>query len=715
MKVKAEPLRIGVFVCHCGINIGGVVDVPSVVKYASGLPNVVHAEENLYMCSEEALSRIKEVIKEKKLNRVVVAACTPRTHEPLFRVTCQEAGLNPYLFEFVNIREHCSWVHMHQPEAATAKAKSLVRMGVARAQLLEPQEESEVEVEGQALVIGGGISGMHAALNLANQGFQVYLVEKEAELGGMLRKLYRLLPDGVEASKILKPSVEAVKASEKIEIFTSSKIKSIEGYVGNFNVTVINLETGGETRFKVGTIIVATGAVEREPTQLYGYGEYENVITQLQLEGLLKEGKIPPAKKVVMIQCVGARESTGITYCGRICCVEALKNALILKELNPEVEIYILHRDIRTYGRYEEYYQKAYAAQIHHLRFPEEKPPEVSQLPDKKLRVKVRDDLQGRDYTIDCDLLVLSPPLVQHSEGEEVARMLRVPLGQDRFFLEAHAKLRPIDLATDGIFVCGTAHGPKGIPESIAQAYAAASHAAILMASGVLRTEAITAVVDQDICIGCGVCEIACPYGAAQLSNVDGRWVSSVNEALCKGCGVCASSCPALAITMHHYKNEQVLAQIREAFPKVPEEKFEPRILAFTCNWCSYAGADLAGVSRMQYPPNVRIIKLMCSGRVDPFFVFEAFRSGADGILISGCHPGDCHYISGNRWTEARFEELRRLVKEVGLEPERLRLEWVSASEGEKFAKTISSMVEDLRKLGPSPLREVKRVEANPN
>ncbi|MFH1328681.1 MAG: hydrogenase iron-sulfur subunit [Candidatus Bathyarchaeota archaeon] len=697
--------RIGVFVCHCGVNIGGIVDVPSVVEYAKHLPNVVYADDKLYTCSDESLSKIKEAINEQRLNRVIVASCTPRTHELLFRAACEEANLNPYLFEFVNIREQCSWVHQKKPESATEKAKDLIRMGVARAQLLEPQKDIEVEVTDKALVIGGGIAGIQAALSLANQGFKVYLVEKNSELGGMLRKLNKLAPRDLEASKILEPRVKAVKENKKIELLTSSTVKNVEGYIGNFEVVVS--KNGEDVRFQVGTIIVATGAVGREPTGFYGYGKYENVITQLQLEQLLKDGKLKSVKRVVMIQCVGAREKSGITYCSRICCLSAIKNALLIKEQNPKAEIYILHRGIQLFGQFEEYYQKSYPAGVRYVRLLDDRLPDVVAKPDNKLTVTFYNALHGREMTLESDLVVLSTPLVQHPDGEKISHLLRVPLGSDKFFLEAHAKLRPVDFATDGIYVCGTAHGPKTIPDSIAQALAAASHASIPMANKKAKAEAITAYVDEEICIGCGFCESVCPFGAVKLvKRDDGKWVSKVNEVSCKGCGVCVAGCPALALTMRHFKPEYVLAQIKSAFPPPypRREEFEPRILAFTCNWCSYAGADLAGVSRIQYPSNVRIIRLMCSGRVDPIFVLEAFRNGADGVLISGCHPGDCHYISGNKWAKARSEALKKMLSELNIEPNRLKLQWVSASEGKKFAETVTDLVEELKQLGPTRL-----------
>jgi len=698
--------RVGVFVCHCGVNIGGVIDVPEVVNYAKTLPDVVYADRNLYTCASDGIDSIKEAIKKHNLDRVVVASCTPRTHEPLFRATCEEAGLNKYLFEMASIRELCSWVHAGDPERATEKAKDIVRMAVAKARLLEPQEELEIDVEPSSLIIGGGVAGITAATCLANQGFRVYLIEKELELGGMLRKLHKIFPTQQDASELLKEAIGNLKAHKNITTLTSTVVKDVEGYIGNYRVTV-QRKDGKNGELKVGTIIVATGAENFEPMEMYGYRKYENVITQLELEQLFRSGELGRPDRIVMIQCVGAREKEGMAYCSRICCMTAIKNALNIKELYQDTDVYILYRDLQTYGKeYGEYQWKAKEKNIKFIKYVPERPPEVIPQTNGKLTVKIYNVSINEEIKIkDCDLTVLSTPLIQHQAGKELSPILKVPLGSDLFFFEAHYKLRPIDFATDGIYVCGTAHGSKTISESITQACAAASRAAIPMAKKHVRSEAITAQVNEEACIGCGLCEYVCPYGAAELvRKPEGKWVSKINEIMCKGCGDCAVICPAVAIEMRHFKEEQILAQIGTSFLFPAEGEFEPKILVFACNWCSYAGADLAGVSRIQYPPNVRLIRVMCSGRVDPLFVFKAFRSGIDGVLITGCHPGECHYVSGNLWAEARYEVVKSWMEKIGMKPERLRLAWISASEGAKFASVIKDMVADMKKLGPSSL-----------
>jgi len=585
---EEEP-RIGVFVCHCGINIGGVVNVPKVVKYAKTLPNVAYSEDNIYTCSEAGLASIKEAIKKHNLNRVVVASCTPRTHEPLFRSACREAGLNHYLFEMANIREQCSWVHAHQPENATKKAKDVVRMAVARATWLEPQEEPELEIKDTSLVIGGGIAGMTAALTLANQGFKVYLVEKEPELGGTLRRLHKLYPTMQDTNEILEPTVEIVKANKHIETLTSTLVSGVKGYVGNFKVSLA--KNGEKREIEVGTIIVACGAINYTPPKgLHQYGVYPNIVTQLEMDELLRNGKIEkPPERVVMIQCVGARKGEiraldlagfpksdtarllakilkakkeeGWPYCSKICCMNAIKNAILIKEKFPETDIIVLYGDVRVYKEYEDFYSIARENQVKFVKHIEEATPEITQGPEDKLTVTAYDALSGQEIRLPCDWVVLSTPLIPHKEEVLLARMLKIPISSDGFLMEAHVKLRPVDTQMDGIFLAGTASGPKDIPESIISAKAAAARAATLMANKKMRTEALTSIVDEEQCIGCGLCEEICVYGAHHIEEGKSHTIA----VLCRGCGACAAECPRRAITMQHFTDEQVLSQIKAA------------------------------------------------------------------------------------------------------------------------------------------------------
>jgi len=553
-----EETRIGVFVCHCGINIGAYVDVPRVVEYARGLPNVVHAEHNLFTCSEEGISAIKKAIPEHNLNRVVVASCTPRTHEPLFRAACEEAGLNKYLFEFVNIRDQCSWVHMNLPEEATEKAKTLIRMGVARARLLEPLEEIEIAVTPSALIMGGGVVGMSAALNLAEQGFEVHLVEKEGELGGTLLDVYKLFPSNEEASQLIGQIVQKVQGHSRIQTYLSARVKDVSGFIGNFDATLD--QNGKDSNIKVGAIIVATGAEELKPEGQYGYGRLSNVITQLELEQRLKKGELN-GQNVVMINCVGARVPER-TYCSRFCCMTAVKNAALIKEGNPGAKVWLLHRDIMAYGvEFEDYYRRSMERGVRFMRYDLEKPPEV--MGDGRAeKVKVWHQLMGREVELPSDVVVLTTPLIPRADFGEISRMLKVPLSEQGFFLEAHLKLMPVEFATDGIFICGSARWPTDIAEGVSQAYAAASKAAIPLRAGYVKPEAITSSVNEDICSGCGICVGLCPYSAIELQSKNGRRVAHSITALCKGCGTCGAACPSGATSMNHFKDGQILAQI---------------------------------------------------------------------------------------------------------------------------------------------------------
>ncbi len=557
--------RVGVFVCHCGTNIGGFVDVPAVVEYIRTVENVVHAEGNLYTCASDGIASIKRAIKEHDLNRVVVASCTPRTHATLFMTACEEAGLNPYLFEFVNIRDQCSWVHMGDKEKATLKAMDLVRMGVAKASLLEPLERIEISMEHKALVIGGGVSGMTAAASIADNGLEVYLVEKEPTLGGLVREFHRIYPSNIKASELLEPLISSVEDNDLVHVMRSTRVKEVSGYVGNFEITVVPAKGGDETRFKVGVIIVATGAEVLDPKGIFGYGDFGDVINQLELERRLREGKIDDLKDVVMIQCTGTRGQRDLTYCSRICCMTAIKNAVAVKELRPDVNITVLYRDIQTFGvNYELLHEKARALGVRFVKYELERAPKVEEMRGgrKKLRVDYYDILIGRQSSILCDHVVLSSGLVQHQDALDLAKILRVPTGKDKFFFEAHVKLRPVDFATDGIFLCGTAHGPKDINDCMIQALGASGRALTLLKNESVVSEPIVSFVNEDRCTGCGTCVGLCPYNAIEMTEDD---KARVVFALCKGCGICTSSCPEMAIDMFGFTTRQIMAQMETA------------------------------------------------------------------------------------------------------------------------------------------------------
>ena len=705
VKITDEP-RIGVLICHCGINIGKYVEVPNVAEYIKTLPNVVFCEDNLYSCSSDSQARIKEVIQEYDLNRFIVASCTPRTHESLFQETCQEAGLNKYLFEMVNIRDQCSWVHMNEREAATQKAKDLIRMAVAKARLLKPLKEAVIPITPTALIIGGGISGMSAALSIANQGFKAYLVEKENNLGGNLKFLNYLYPIEQDAIDFLNETKLKVENNKNIEIFTGAQLKEVKGYIGNYEVSVIDSKDKNH-ELKIGTIIVATGTKEHKPHGTFGYKEgNNNVITQLELEQKLRTKDyswLDDIDRITTILCVNARQKEGITYCSNVCCGNAIKNINYLKTLKPDLEIVLLYRDIQMAKKeYEEYYRNRRKDAMF-LRYDLDNLPKVTKKNKKpeKYELEVFDTNLQDKIKFETDLIVLSTPMVPY-DNTDLAKMLKVPLDEHGFFLEAHVKLRPLDFATDGIFLCGCAQWPKNIRDSISQANGAAGRASRFLNAKEIQTSGVVAEVEPSECIGCGKCESVCPYNAIELVpaikefeevNISTK-KSFINPALCKGCGTCAATCPNGAITIRQFEFGQISAMI--------DSYFNPEILVFCCNWCSYAGADLAGVSRFQYPPHMRIVRVMCSGRVDPSFILKAFKDGADGVLISGCHIGDCHYISGNEYAQERFEKLRSIIiKQLGIDEKRLRLEWVSASEGKRFAELITEFTNEVKELGP--------------
>jgi heterodisulfide reductase subunit A len=560
----ADPVKAGVFVCHCGTNIGGIVNVPEVVEYAKSLPNVECAEGNLYTCSEDGLSSIRNRIKELGLNRVVVASCTPRTHETLFRKNCERAGLNKYLFEFVNLREHCSWVHMEKPSDATLKAKDLVRMGVAKVSLLQPREDLATEVLRSAMVLGGGVTGLSAALSLANQGYRVDIVEKEEELGGLLRFVNKVFPTHRPSSVLLNPLIESVLTHENIQIHLGTEVTEVNGFVGNFKATI--KEDGEARELKVGTIIVAVGAQSHKPEGAFGYGRFDNVMTQLEFErlGTPQSGAFNNA---VIINCVGARDEER-SYCGRFCCIVALKNAILLKEANPHTQVTILQRDVMAVGKlYEDYYRRALEMGVKFVRYDKAQPPQVQGANGKAEKVRVFHVLMGKEIELIADLVLLTTPLVPAADNPALSQMMKIPLGTDGFFLEAHQKLRPVEFPADGIFVAGCARYPAEIPDCIGQGLAAAAKAAIPMARGQVVSDAFVSEVEPSLCSSCGRCIEVCPFGAVDWAEVrtssgGKKSVAKVNPAECKGCGLCTSSCLSGAIRLPGFTDEQIFAMI---------------------------------------------------------------------------------------------------------------------------------------------------------
>jgi len=546
-----EP-RVGVFICHCGINIAGVVDVPAVVEYARSLPNVAHAENLLFSCSTDSLEHLSEQIKEKRLNRVIVASCSPRTHEPLFRETLRQAGLNPYLFEMANIRDQCSWVHQGDPDAATTKAKDLVRMSLARAVMLQPLKQIKVKVDQHALVIGGGVAGLTSALSLADQGFETTLVERSEALGGLARQIGRTV-EGFEVKPYLDELIQKAQSHPKLKVWTESQVETISGSVGAFKVTVNH--AGEQEKLGCGAVILAVGGSEYRPEE-YLCGQDERIMTQLDFDQILAQGRDLP-EEVVMIQCVGSREEAH-SYCSRVCCTKACQNALALKELNPKARVTILYRDIRTYSTKETVYRAAREAGVRFVRFEPEQKPEVRQ-EGGGLVVEVFDQGLRETLRFAPQALVLSAAVRPNPEARKLASRLKLPLDSDGFFMEAHLKLRPVDFAAQGYFLAGLAHGPKFIEESIAQAKGAAGRAAAVLAAEERLVSSEVSTIDETKCVRCLTCLRSCPYGVPATVGL-GKALY-IDPAACQGCGVCASVCPRKAITLQHHTDAQIMAK----------------------------------------------------------------------------------------------------------------------------------------------------------
>ncbi|WNZ30086.1 MAG: hydrogenase iron-sulfur subunit [Candidatus Bathyarchaeota archaeon] len=781
-----EEPRIGVFVCHCGLNIAGVIDVKELTEYAKTLPNVIVATDNRYTCADPGQEEIRKAIKEHNLNRVVVAACSPRMHEPTFRRTVSDAGLNPYLFEMANIREFASWCHGSTPKEATEKAKEIVKMAVAKAKLLEDLKTMEVPVTNRALIIGGGIAGICSALDLADMGYKVYLLEKTESIGGHMAALDKTFPTLDCSICIEGPKMVDVYRHPNIEIVSFADLVSVEGFVGNFKVKIkkkpryvvakdctgcgecrdvcpieipnewdeslgvrkaisvpfdqavplvytinrdyciecykcvdacgareaINFDQKEEEiELEVGTIIVSTGFDVYKPYQdtQYGYSRFDNVITGMEFERLIlaagptsgkviraSDGKKP--NSVSFIQCVGSRDINRYEYCSGFCCMYAIKNAVLLKEkYHNEVDVNIFYLDMRTnFKGYEQFYRRARELGVN---FIQGRVAQIEEIPEtKNLLIRAEDSMLGEPIEIESEMVVLSTAAIPSKGTEEVARILSITRGTDGFFMESHPKLKPLDTPVDGIFLAGACQGPKDIPYSVAQGSGAAARAATILSQDTWKVEPIIAEVDSDICIKCGICATVCPYSA--IVGEKGK-VAEVTAAMCHGCGTCVAECPVDAITQKHFTDDQIKAQIDAALEKNPEGK----ILGFLCNWCSYAGADLAGTSRFEYPPYMRAIRVMCAGRVDKDFVLEAFRQGAAMVMIGACHlPFDCHYISGNVQMTKRMEALSKVLQKMGMSKERLRVEYISAAEGVKFAQVMKEMTEQIEGLGPEKI-----------
>ncbi len=551
-----EELRIGVFVCHCGANIASVVDVAGVAEYARGLPGVVYADHPLYTCSQDSQEGIRDIIEENKLNRVVIAACSPSTHEPLFMSTLRQAGINKYFFDMANIRDQCSWVHPTEPDLATEKSKRLMRMAVANASQTRPLTELEFAVDSSLLIIGGGVAGMTAALEAAKQGFGVYLVEQQGTLGGHAQSL-RWSFDGKDIGQYVQSLKDQVMNNDRIKILVNSVVVDQKGFIGSFESEIMT-PSGGSRKIKHGAIMVATGAEESRP-EIFGLGDIDNVVTQTDFEmNLYTSGSTDDYKKVVMLQCAGSRDSNHLDYCSRVCCNQAVKNALHFKEQHPDGRVDILYRDMRCYGLGELQYREARMKGINFIRFdPDENPPDIK-ADEQGIEIKVADPSIGMQISLRPDLLVLSTG-IKSRDTEELATLLRIPRNKAGFFIEAHAKLRPVDLPSEGLYMAGTAHAPKDISETIAQAQAAVARATTVLSKKTLKLSGVVSTVDPTNCAVCLTCVRACPYGVPFIND---QHTAEINPALCQGCGICVAECPAKAITLGRYLDSNIVAKL---------------------------------------------------------------------------------------------------------------------------------------------------------
>jgi heterodisulfide reductase subunit A len=697
---EVEPMqgieipRVGVFVCHCGSNIAGVVDVKRVVEYARTLPDVVYASNQMFSCAGNTQQEIEEAIKREKITRVVVAACSPKTHESIFRGVMVRSGLNPYLLEMSNIRNMDSWVHKHDKEAATQKAMDMVWMAVEKARRLVPLQASHLPLSQRALVVGGGIAGMTAAVALAGQGIETHLVEQGPRLGGLLNQLGEIAPAAIPARQLVETKAQQVQQCG-IHVHLNTTIETIGGVVGSFHAHLKCANgapsPGDGTDLEVGAILVATGSLPYQPVE-FGYGQDERVITNLELESQLQNGA-PEAERVTFVACVGSRQ--GKMGCSRYCCTSMIAQALRLRQMGKKVRV--LCKEVRTYSRHaEELYEQAMRAGVQFFRYDSERPPQEA-ITFQDEQVSLFDHLLGVEVCIPTDLLVLVVGLTPHSSGqasgaEMLAEQLKLSCSEDGFLMELHPKLGPVQTAVEGVYLAGASQGAKDVRESMAQALAAAGKAGALLSRGVIEKAPLTARLIPDLCKGCMRCVKVCPFNAIEQIGDPGKGIVRIMEAACMGCGTCAAECNFDAIEMPYFTKEQILAQVDAALAEHPEQK----CIVFTCNWCSYAGADLAGIEKRQYPPSSRIIRTMCSARFEEDFIARAFEKGAGAVLVTGCRltetGSDCHYNYANRLTWKRFQHWQRKFERQGIAPERLQLRWISAAEGKEFAEKIAEM-----------------------
>jgi len=777
-------MKIGIFICNCGFNIAEVVDTQKLVDELSKYKDLILINED-YVCSEQGLKNLKEKIIEEKLDRIVIASCSPRVHELLFRNALEEAGINKYLIEIANIREQCSWVHKGEEERATIKAYDLIRASIEKVRRLQPYEPKKVHVNNSVMVIGGGISGIKASLNLGNLGIKTYLVEKDPSIGGHMAMFDKTFPTMDCSICILAPLMVEVNQHKNVQLYTYSEIKEITGHIGNYNVKIekkarfvneslcvgcietcssvcpvevsdnyngnysvrkaiylqfpqavpmvalidpdacigchaceafcdreaIDFKQSNEIiEINVGAIIVAAGYEPFDPHIYveYGYGRYKNVITGLEMERflspsgptngmILRPSDAKLANKIAFIQCVGSRdESINRPGCSRVCCMYAMKQAMEIKERNPNSDIDVYYIDIRAFGKgYEQYWQRI--INEYRVRFIRGRVSKIVEDPiSKKLIMKAENTLSGELIKKEYDLIILSVGLDPPKGIEDLAGKLNISLDPEGFLLEDHPKLRASESTVKGIYLAGCVQGPKDIQDSIAHAESSAIKAATLVKSGEVELDVQVPIIDHEKCIKCRLCERTCDWKALEYNTEEKKII--VKELNCVGCGTCAGACPSGAITIPGFTDDQILSQIDAI---LEEKKDYPLIIGFFCNWCSYSALDLAGTSKLHYPPNIRIIRVMCTGRVSPMFILYALAKGADGVLVAGCYPQDCHYRIGFDRAEKRVNALHDILTDFGIKQNRIRITSAGAPDSLKIVNEIKKFTEELEKIGP--------------